>query len=183
MKEKGKREERSRWYFAETKTRSSVRTVKIGKRLTEELKEYRKIQMENQMKYGEYYTFIYKKEEDDEKGNKTYRLIEIENTVPVALPQASLAIRKENGEYSSLDSFKYATRIIHHEMHIEFNFHSLRHTHATRLIESGVSPKAVQERLGHKKIETTLQTYVHNTEQMEQEAVDVFEKAVSAKAQ
>ena len=57
-----------------------------------------------------------------------------------------------------------------------FDFHSLRHTHATRLIEAGISPKTVQDRLGHQNIETTLQTYVHNTEQMEENAVDVFEK-------
>ena len=47
------------------------------------------------------------------------------------------------------------------------------------LIENGVSPKAVQARLGHETIETTLQTYVHNTASMEQNAVDIFESAVS----
>lgn len=133
------------------------------------------------MLYGEYYTQIYKKEELDEKGNTIYRLIEAEKSIPVTLPIANLIMRNENGTYSSLDSFKYAARIIHHELGIEFNFHSLRHTHATKLIESGVNPKAVQERLGHEKIETTLQTYVHNTENMTISAVDIFEKAVSTK--
>ena len=47
------------------------------------------------------------------------------------------------------------------------------------LIENGAHVKAVQERLGHKKIETTLQTYVHNTESLEQSAVDVFEQAIN----
>jgi integrase len=35
----------------------------------------------------------------------------------------------------------------------------LRHTHATKLLQAGVHPKIVQERLGHKKIETTLNIY------------------------
>ncbi len=109
-------------------------------------------------------------------------MIEVEKSVPISLPSVNLVFRKESGEISSTDSFKYAARVIHHEMHITFNFHSLRHTHATMLIEAGVSPKAVQERLGHSNIETTLQTYVHNTEQMEQGAVDVFEKIVSTNA-
>ncbi len=92
-------------------------------------------------------------------------------------------MRKENGEYSSSDSFKFASRVIHHELNINFHFHSLRYTHTTKPIESGVSPKAVQARLGHQRIETTLQTYTHNTDQMAQEAVDVFEKITAAKAQ
>ena len=62
---------------------------------------------------------------------------------------------------------------------VKMQFHSLRHTHATKLIESGISPKAVQARLGHEKIETTLQTYVHHTDHMERDAVDAFEDIMS----
>lgn len=182
MKQKGKREEKSAWYFGDTKTAASVRKIKIGDALIAELREYRKMQLELQMQYGEYYTQIFKKEEKDEKGNKIQRLIEVEKTVPVALPFADLIMRKENGQYSSTDSFKYAARVIHYDLGIKFNFHSLRHTHATMLIESGISPKSVQKRLGHENIETTLQTYVHNTEEMEQNAVDVFENIVAKKA-
>ena len=67
-------------------------------------------------------------------------------------------------------------------MHINFDLHLLRHTHATMLIENGAHVKAVQERLGHQKIETTLQTYVHNTESLEQSAVDVFEQTININA-
>ena len=49
------------------------------------------------------------------------------------------------------------------------------------LIESGVSPKAVQERLGHSDIKTTMQTYVHGTDKMSQEAVEAFETIMSTK--
>ncbi len=182
VKDKGKREEKSAWYFGDTKTVASNRKIKIGDALIAELREYRKFQLEQQLIYGEYYTNIYQKEENDEKGNTIYRLIEVEKSVPVTLPIANLILRKENGQYSTTDSFKYAARVIHYDLGIKFNFHSLRHTHATKLIESGVSPKAVQARLGHENIETTLNTYAHNTESMEQDAVDAFEKVVSTKA-
>lgn len=178
---KGKKEEKSAWYFGDTKTTSSVRKIKIGKTLVDELKEYKRLQLENQILYGEYYNQLYKKPELDEKGNSIYRLIEIEKSVPVSLPLANLVMRKENGQYSSIDSFKYASRVIHYDLGIKFNFHSLRHTHATKLIEAGVSPKAVQARLGHSNIHTTLQTYVHNTECMDQNAVDVFEQICETK--
>ena len=182
MKEKNKKEEKSAWYFGDPKTPSSNRKIKIGDTLIRELREFRTMQLENQLMYGEYYTQIYTKEEKDEKGNTIHRLIEVEKSVPVSLPRANLVMRRENGQYVSKDSFKYASRVIHYDLGIQFNFHSLRHTHATMLIESGVSPKVVQARLGHDRIETTLQTYVHNTEIMEQDAVDVFENILKNNA-
>lgn len=39
--------------------------------------------------------------------------------------------------------------------------HDLRHSHASMLIDLGFSPLAIAERLGHEKIETTLNTYGH----------------------
>lgn len=39
--------------------------------------------------------------------------------------------------------------------------HDLRHSHASLLIELGASPLLISERLGHDKIETTLQIYSH----------------------
>lgn len=43
----------------------------------------------------------------------------------------------------------------------QIRIHDLRHSHASRLIELGVSPLLVSERLGHDKIETTLDIYSH----------------------
>lgn len=43
----------------------------------------------------------------------------------------------------------------------KIRIHDLRHSHASLLIELGYSPLLISERLGHEKIETTLQTYSH----------------------
>ncbi len=43
----------------------------------------------------------------------------------------------------------------------QVRFHDLRNTHATLLIAAGVHPKAIQARLGHASINTTLNTYGH----------------------
>lgn len=45
-----------------------------------------------------------------------------------------------------------------------FDFHSLRHTHATMLVEAGISPLLVQDRLGHKDIQVTLGLYASLTD-------------------
>ena len=39
--------------------------------------------------------------------------------------------------------------------------HDLRHSHASLLVELGFTPLEIAERLGHEKIETTLNTYSH----------------------
>lgn len=52
--------------------------------------------------------------------------------------------------------------------------HGFRHTHATLLLEAGLNVKDVQERLGHKNIQITLDTYSHVTQQKKQETVTKF---------
>ncbi len=42
--------------------------------------------------------------------------------------------------------------------------HMLRHSHATELIRAGWGMAAVQKRLGHRDIQTTMNTYIHLTE-------------------
>lgn len=43
----------------------------------------------------------------------------------------------------------------------KIRIHDLRHSHASLLVELGFSPLEIAERLGHEKIETTLNTYSH----------------------
>ena len=54
-------------------------------------------------------------------------------------------------------------------------FHGLRHTHATLLMQAGVHPKVVSERLGHADISLTLSTYSHVLPQMQEEAAAIFD--------
>jgi len=50
------------------------------------------------------------------------------------------------------------------------NVHGLRHTCATLLLSAGVPPHVVQRRLGHKKIEMTLNLYSHVLPSMQADA-------------
>lgn len=54
-----------------------------------------------------------------------------------------------------------------------FSCHTLRHTFATRLCESGMNIKVIQSVLGHTDLSTTINTYIHATEAFKQEE---FEK-------
>ena len=58
-----------------------------------------------------------------------------------------------------------------------FCMHALRHTYATRAIERGVPPKTLQKLLGHASIKTTMDRYVHVTEDSLVAGVKQFEMA------
>ncbi len=177
----GKKEMRSSWYFTTTKTEASMRTVKFGDTLYQALRQEHATQLENEMKYGEYYTVHVVKKETDEKGNDMQRIVPVQKCLESALPRVRMVCIAENREYTSTDSFKYCAKVINKELLLAFDYHSLRHTHATILIESGADVKDVQKRLGHSNIQTTLQTYVHDTEVMAARSVDLFEQAISQK--
>ncbi len=52
------------------------------------------------------------------------------------------------------------------------NFHALRHTYATRMLEAGEAAKTVQVLLGHKDIQTTLNIYTHVLEETKKASAD-----------
>ena len=61
-----------------------------------------------------------------------------------------------------------------------FCMHALRHTYATRAIESGMQPKVLQRLLGHASIKTTMDRYVHVTDDSLDKAIRQFEMHQSA---
>ena len=163
---------KARWCLGKTKTKAGVRSLKIGSTLLELLKRENIRQKENRLLYGEFYVKYGLYEFKDKNKETLYEMIPGSGDI-------KLLCVDHDGSMITTDSFKYCSRVIHHELKIEFDFHSLRHTHATILSENGVNPKNLQSRLGHEKIETTLKTYVHNTAKMEDQSAAIFEAAIA----
>ncbi|HLS61505.1 MAG TPA: site-specific integrase [Virgibacillus sp.] len=133
------------WYLGPPKNVSSYRKFKIGGSLIAILRKHKTWQNKNKLKYGEHYT------------------------------DSDFVCTKENGEYTSPGSIKWSGRNLRDKLDIEFNFHSLRHTHATLLLERGAVIKDIQKKLGHARASITIDTYSHLTEKMQDETVDIFE--------
>ena len=164
------------WYYGNCKNSQSQRTISIGDRLVEALKEYKKEQEENRKFYGDSYLLHYEKRVINEFTNKPeIKIMDAKAELEVGLPEAKLVFIKENGQFLGTDTPKYAFKVIHYELGINSRFHDFRDTHATRLIESGADIKAVSKRLGHSTIDTTYNIYVRVTEKMQNDTVEKFE--------
>ena len=59
---------------------------------------------------------------------------------------------------------------------IESPIHSMRHTHITWLVEGGANLKAIQNRVGHKDIQTTLNIYTQITDNMKKDITELTKK-------
>lgn len=58
--------------------------------------------------------------------------------------------------------------------HEQLTFHDLRHYHATLLMKKGVNVKSISKRLGHKDVQTTLNTYTHHDPEMDRQVVSLL---------
>lgn len=58
----------------------------------------------------------------------------------------------------------------------QISIHSLRHTHATLLIFNGENIKVISDRLGHKDISITLNTYTHIMDDMKKDTANLLNK-------
>lgn len=127
------------------KTENGTRVIPLPISLIPKLKEHRKRQLENKLKYGQSYNisdYVF----TDEIGRI------IDNKKPNRNLQSIL-------KTLGIEPIK---------------FHGLRKTYATRLFENGVPPKTVQTLLGHADIQTTLNIYTEVMDTEKQKAVDTL---------
>lgn len=136
------------WTLGTTKTASSERQIPLGQTIVQILKKHRTWIKKNKLKYGAHYT------------------------------DSDHVCVKECGSIITPSVIKYNTRKLKEKINIEFNFHSLRHTHATMLMENGAKVKDIQARLGHSRSAITIDTYSHLTQKMQDETIDIFEQAM-----
>lgn len=94
-----------------------------------------------------------------------------------------LIMVRENGTYITPRTMQHVGRVIHGKANgsgvaisENWDFHSMRHTHATMLLEAGIPLAAIQERLGHTNIDMTEHYTAHVTDSMRENLSAVLDK-------
>lgn len=154
------------WYFSEPKYKSN-RIIEISDELTELLMRERSRQIMARDYYGIFYTNYYSAMPlmfDGKKHNNGPSVNKISNDES-GYPIHLVCVR-ENGTYITPRTMQHTSRVIKKEIFKDFDFHSLRHTHASMLAEKGVEQKYIQTRLGHSDIKMTIDVYEHTTDTM-----------------
>lgn len=125
-----------------TKTLSSTRTIAIALQVMTKLSEYKINQDKHKKKWKEAYNDL------------------------------NLVFCREDGNYIDQTTFrKFYIATLKKAGIAQKTFHELRHTFATRAVESNSNVKAVSSILGHANITTTLNIYTHDSQKLQQETM------------
>ena len=89
--------------------------------------------------------------------------------------KSGYVIENAKGEQMSVRSYQKSFERLIDKLGIsKLSFHALRHTFATRALESGMDIKTLSEILGHKSATVTLNRYAHSMIEHKQNAMDKF---------
>jgi len=133
--------------FSPPKSASGIRTIKLGKKTIEYLREHRNRQHTERMNAGENW--------------QSHDLI---FSTPIGTPLDNSNVNKVYKQCLKKAGLP------------NIRFHDLRHTAATLMLQEEVNPKVVQERLGHSDISLTLNTYSHVLPSMQEEAAEKMDE-------
>ena len=156
------------WYFTEPKYRS-YRNINIDEKLLALLERSKKRNELSRFYIGPSYTHYYSENELIHRGDKNSSAIPDNKIVDYNTGhEVNFIMTREDGTYITQRTKMHMTTIIKKQLGIEdFTFHSLRHTHGTMLRDAGCPEIYIANRLGHARIETTVQIYTnHLTDSM-----------------
>lgn len=124
--------EKGQLYEDTPKTSKSMRIVSLPGSVFNELRRLKVKQLEDRLKYGEYYT------------------------------ETPALLKRPGGEPITPDQFNKFFKTFCPDVGVPpLGLHALRHTHASLLASIGVNKVDVSSRLGHSNLTTTLNIYTH----------------------
>jgi integrase len=135
----------------EPKTKASIRKIYMDDDIIRVLKKQKVKQNLERLKYGGVY--------------KEHNMVFAQETGEMVNPNATHPMFSRFTQQAGLPKIR---------------FHDLRHTHATILLQMGVNPKIVADRLGHASVKTTLDVYSHVTATMQKDLSEQFSSTMKS---
>lgn len=134
-----------------TKTSNSTRIIPMSDSLENILKGQLQLQKENKRAFGNLYQ------------------------------NSKMVFCREDGHYLDPDTVldKYH-KLVEKAKVKKCTFHALRHTFASRALESNISPKVVSKLLGHSSVQFTLDTYTHVLSELQVNEMDKLDKYLNS---
>lgn len=103
----------------------------------------------------------------------TKSMIEVFEPHFLNMPNNAYLLTGEDGRFIEPNTMRYHfSRILKAGGVRQIKFHALRHSFATRCIESGVDVKTLSEILGHENVNITLNRYVHSSVDLKRESME-----------
>lgn len=94
-------------------------------------------------------------------------------------PERKYVLENSRGETVCIRSYQKSFELLQKRCGIKVrNFHAMRHTYATRLLELGTDFKTVSELLGHESPQVTMQIYGHTLMQTKRNAVRKLDELI-----
>lgn len=150
VQRQAKRTDRQNGYFAPLKTKAGRRTIVLGEKTIEKMREHLNRQEDERIKVGD-------KWEDN-------NLI-FPSAIGTPLDQFNLS--------------RWFKDILHQAGLPDIRFHDLRHTAASLMLNHGVPAIIVSKRLGHAKVSITLDIYGHLMPEMQNEAAEMIDEIIT----
>lgn len=145
MKTKESPQDKNNWTLEPLKTDNAYRTITMTDELFIALEKQMKIQNFNRELLGSSYI------------------------------ESDFILTRSDGHVLTSSSLKAFANRLESYAGFKFHTHMLRHGQATFLIEHNADMKAVQIRLGHSRIQTTMDIYTHGTINMDQQLTDIMD--------
>ena len=145
-------------YLRPTKTKAGCRTIDVPPVVIDALRELHRKQ--------------FKKPSAKFLANKCEKVILKTDEKQVEIIGGNFINRRVSGPFEGClmtpNCMKMYAKEIEVREQVHFEYHTLRKTHITQLINNGVPLKEVSKRVGHTKVSTTLKSYAGSTEETKQ---------------
>ena len=152
-------------YIGLPKTSAGTRVIYFGDVLLHKLKAWKAIQDGFKLKLGQAYQLAYMS-----IAEKTIKYLPSKANAPDGYVLLDLVCTNKYGTTVSINNLN--TYLSEFDCHV----HDFRHTHATKLIEAGVTPVNVAARLGHSKVAITQNIYTHVTDSMKRKTAAITDE-------